>query len=194
MLAAARPLPVDRADLTGTERVTPRVRAMRVERPGHALLRALPRAWSRDDGDADFLQRFLAPAEGMLHELDERAAQRAVLVDPQATPQEALPWLASFAGLVLDRRWPGSARRGLIAEAYPLYRRRGTKAALTRILEIYLGRRAGDRRAVAAARARPARCSAPASGIGHRADGRWAGLGRRGHPRPLHGRRPADGQ
>lgn len=125
--------------LTGTTAATPRVRSLRVERPGHRLLDHLPLAWSRDDGNADFLQRFLAPAEGMLHELDERAARRALLVDPTATPQEALAWLASFAGLVLDRRWPEAARRTLVAEAYQLFRRRGTLASLRRILEIYLG-------------------------------------------------------
>ncbi|AHH99467.1 phage tail protein I [Kutzneria albida] len=125
--------------LTGTRRLSPKVRALRVERPGHQLLRALPRAWSREESDADFLQRFLGPAEGLLHELDQRAAARSVLVDPRVTPQEALPWLASFAGLVLDRRWPERARRQLIARAYPLYRARGTKRALTEILGIYLG-------------------------------------------------------
>jgi phage tail-like protein len=124
--------------LRGTERVSPRVRAMRVERPGHALLSALPRSWSREDGDADFLQRMLAPAEGMLHELDEWAERRAVLVDPRATPSSALDWLAGFAALALDRRWSEQARRTLVAEAYQLYRRRGTKAALLRILAIYL--------------------------------------------------------
>lgn len=126
--------------LAGSARVTPRVGAMRVERPGHQLLRTLPRAWSRADADADFLQHFLEPAEGMLHELDTGAAERAVLVNPRVTPPEALGWLASFAGLVLDRRWPEPARRTLIAEAYPLFRRRGTRAALARILEIYLNR------------------------------------------------------
>jgi phage tail-like protein len=127
--------------LHGTERVTPRVRALRIERPGHLLLRALPKAWSRDDGEAEFLQRFLAPAEGMLHEFDLRAATRAVLVDPRVTPGEALPWLASFAGLVLDGRWPEQARRTLIAEVYQLFRRRGTRDAIARIVEIYLGYR-----------------------------------------------------
>jgi phage tail-like protein len=126
-------------DLAGTVVATPRIRAMRVERPGHRLLSHLPRSWSRDDGDADFLQRLLAPAEGMVHELDERAAQRALLVDPSTTPQEALGWLASFAGLVLDRRWSEAARRTLVAEAYRLFRRRGTLATLRRIIEIYLG-------------------------------------------------------
>jgi phage tail-like protein len=129
--------------LTGTERVSPRVRAMRVERPGHRLLSALPRSWSRAEDDAAFLHRLLAPVDGLLHELDERAAQRAVLIDARTTPQEALSWLASFAGLVLDRRWPDEARRTLVAEAYPLFRQRGTKAALARILEIYLGNPVG---------------------------------------------------
>lgn len=125
---------------SGTEALTPRVRALRVERPGHQLLRQLPRAWSRDEGDADFLQRFLAPAEGMLHELDDRAARRELLVDPSTVPQEALHWLASFAGLALDRRWPEPARRTLVASAYRLFRRRGTLASLTEMLGIYLGR------------------------------------------------------
>jgi phage tail-like protein len=125
--------------LNGTAQVSPRVRAIRIERPGHPLLQALPKAWSRDDGDADFLQRFLGAPEGILHDLQLRAAARAILVDPQSTPQEALSWLAGFAGLVLDRRWSDQARRTLVAEAYPLFRRRGTKAMLARIVEIYLG-------------------------------------------------------
>jgi phage tail-like protein len=126
-------------ELRGTQQVSPRVRALRAERPGHALLNALPRGWSRDEGDAGFLQRLLTPAEGMLHELDEWAERRAVLADPRVTPSTALDWLASFAGLVLDKRWPEQARRLLVAEAYGLFRRRGTKAALLRILAIYLG-------------------------------------------------------
>ena len=48
--------------------------------------------------------------DSLLHDLDQRAARRDVLVDPAATPAEALPWLASFVGLVLDDRWP--RRRG----------------------------------------------------------------------------------
>jgi phage tail-like protein len=126
--------------LTGTKSVTPRVRALRVERPGNQLLNSLPRSWSRDEEDIDFLERYLAPLDGLLHELDWRAAQRAILLDPRSTPQEALQWLASFAGLVLDRRWSESARRTLIAEAYQLFARRGTKASLIRLIEIYLDR------------------------------------------------------
>jgi phage tail-like protein len=114
---------------------------VRVERAGHRLDRQLPRSWSRDELDASFLHRFLAPAEGMLRDLDDRAAQRAALLDPHAAPAEALEWLASFLGLVVDRRWPLGARRSLVAEAYDLFRLRGTRAALEEVLRIYLGRR-----------------------------------------------------
>lgn len=124
---------------SATAAATPRVRSLRVERPGHQILRQLPRTWSRDDGDADFLQRFLAPAEGILHELDERAARRELLADPAMVPQEAMTWLAGFAGLTLDRRWPEDARRTLIGSAYRLFRHRGTLGSLTELLGIYLG-------------------------------------------------------
>jgi phage tail-like protein len=127
-------------DLTGTTRCTPQVRALRVERPGHRLLGQLPRSWSRVEGDAAFLQRFLAPAEGMLHELDERAARSNLLLDPAAIPQEVLGWLAGVVGMALDRRWSEDARRSLVAETFPLFRIRGTQACLERILELYLGR------------------------------------------------------
>ncbi|WP_369184784.1 phage tail protein [Streptomyces sp. Y1] len=125
-------------DLAGTARLTPRIRTLRVERPGHRLLGELPRSFSRDEDDADFLHRYLAPAEGLLHELDGRAALRTVLLDPTATPQEALGWLAGLLGLALDRRWPIAARRALVAQAYDLFRIRGTLTCLERILRLYL--------------------------------------------------------
>ncbi|GIM94239.1 phage tail protein I [Paractinoplanes toevensis] len=125
--------------LTGTGAVTPRVRAVRIERTGHRLLDYLPRAWSREPAAADFLYGFLTPAEGLLHDADQRAATRSLLLDPATAPAEMLPWLAGLAGLAGDESWPEAARRTLVAEAYPLFARRGTPAGLARILEIFLG-------------------------------------------------------
>lgn len=128
-------------DLSGTSRVTPSVRAVRVEHSSHDLLRRLPRTFSREPQAASFLRRYLAILEGTSFELDARGDSRERLLDPRVTPPELLPWLASFLGLVLDERWPVCARRTLVREAAELFRLRGTVASIERLLEIYLGRR-----------------------------------------------------
>ncbi|GAA3650857.1 phage tail protein [Nocardioides ginsengisoli] len=131
--------------LTGNERRTPRVHELRVEHTAHHLMRRLPGVFSADPAQADFLQRYLATVDGVLHDLDLRARCRDILLDPHGTPAEALDWLASFLGLVLDDRWAEAARRQLVAEIAPLYRMRGTLGALGRYLQLYLaGERAGD--------------------------------------------------
>lgn len=126
-------------ELAGNSRLTPRIRSLRVETQAHDLLRRLPRTFSRETADADFLRRFLAICDGLVDELEGRSAARQVLLDPHATPEDMLPWLASFLGMTLDERWPAAARRTLVAEAAWLFRFRGTVAGLQRFLEIYLG-------------------------------------------------------
>lgn len=128
-------------ELHGDAALTPRVRALRAEHATHDLLRRLPRVYSREPAVASFLRRYLAIVDGVAAELDARSDARATLLDPRSAPEELLPWLASFVGLMLDERWPVAARRTLVAEAPELFRLRGTVASLERLLEIYVGRR-----------------------------------------------------
>ncbi|HEX9992361.1 MAG TPA: phage tail protein [Acidimicrobiales bacterium] len=125
--------------LRGSGRATPKVRAARIERPGHDLLRRLPAAWSEDEAAADFLRRFLGPVDGELQGLLARSAARHLLVDPRTTPSEALEWLAGFVGLVLDRRVPIDRRRRMVAEVATLFRSRGTVAGVARFVELTAG-------------------------------------------------------
>jgi phage tail-like protein len=126
-------------ELTGNSRVSPRIRSLRAEHPGHDLLRRLPKTFSREEPDAAFLRRFLALFDGLLSEMEGRAAARQVLLDPYATPDDMLAWLASFMGMALDERWPVEKRRELVAWTAWLFRFRGTVAGLKKFLEIYLG-------------------------------------------------------
>jgi phage tail-like protein len=125
-------------ELRGTGRSTPRVRSLRAERVGHGLMRRLPKIYSRDVEQADFLRRYLALAEGPHAELDARSAERHSLVDPRVTPAELLPWLASFLGLALDERWPERRRRTLLRLAPDLFRLRGTVWGLKTFLDVCL--------------------------------------------------------
>ncbi|MCH9686950.1 MAG: hypothetical protein K0V04_36280 [Deltaproteobacteria bacterium] len=125
--------------LRGDGRVSPRVRGLRIETLGHPLVRRLPRLYSRDPTTADFLHRFLAMFDGLLGDLEIRTLLRHALFDPRSTPDVFLPWLADLMGLVLDRRWPESARRAILMDLTWLFRFRGTVPGLRRFLELYLG-------------------------------------------------------
>jgi phage tail-like protein len=129
-----------RLELRGTTRATPKLRAVRAEHPGHDLLRRLPRTYSRDPAAASFLYRYLAIVAGLLGDVERRADERDVLLDPDAAPASVLPWLAGLVGMTLDARWSERARRTVVREAACLFRKRGTKDALERMIEIYLDR------------------------------------------------------
>ncbi len=128
--------------LRGNRRHTPRVRELRVEQRTHVLMRRLPAVFAADERQAGFLHRYLAVLDALTSDLELRSRARDLLVDPEGTPAEALDWLASFVGLVLDDRWAVEARRRLVREIVLLYRRRGTLGALTTYIAIFL---AGNR-------------------------------------------------
>jgi phage tail-like protein len=103
----------------------------------------------------DFLGRFLlaferilsagppdgppAPAlEQVIDQIDRYF--RPVDVDPdRQTPEAFLPWLAGWVSLSLREDWDEATKRRFLREIVPLYRKRGTKAGLHRMLQIYLG-------------------------------------------------------
>jgi len=89
--------------------------------------------------DNSFLGRFLLAFEGVLAPIEQMVDNFDVLLDPQTTPGFYLEPLAAWIGLTLDENWPAERQRLLLAEAAELYRRRGTRWALRRHLEIYTG-------------------------------------------------------
>jgi phage tail-like protein len=128
-----------RLRLRATGLRTPRVRAVRAESVGPKLLERLPRVYTEDATATGFLDRYLTMANEPMADLGAAADARHVLLDPTSAPAQLLPWLASLVGLTLDPRWPEPARRAMIAQAVPLFRRRGTLGALLTMLEIVLG-------------------------------------------------------
>ncbi len=88
-------------------------------------------------GEDDFLWRLceafdevLAPVVLTLDTLD-------TMVDPALAPPDLLGWLGAWSALVDRTGWPEEGWRTLIAEAFSIYRRRGTAAALKRSVELY---------------------------------------------------------
>ena len=61
------------------------------------------------------------------------------LLNPETTRSDFLPWLAGWVALSLRADWSAEQCREFIGRIVPLYQRRGTKANLQELLEIYTG-------------------------------------------------------
>jgi phage tail-like protein len=125
-----------RLRLTGRERRTPTVLALRASYPRPSLLELLPSYWRADAATADPTERALALFEGWTTEIDAQITALRRFADPRLVPPEALEWLASYVALTFDQRVGEPVRRQLLSEIAWLYERRGTVVGLERLLSI----------------------------------------------------------
>lgn len=87
----------------------------------------------------DFMARFLALFESILRPIEWYTDNFDLYLHPGTAPVGFLPWLAEWFFVVFDASWTEEQQRTLLIEAHKIYARRGTRWALARVLEIYLG-------------------------------------------------------
>lgn len=78
------------------------------------------------------------PSEAIPPGLEEEVAAIPSFFDPLTTPEEFLPWLASWAALSFHPDLSVERRRRLLARIIPLYRIRGTRAYIEDLLTLCL--------------------------------------------------------
>ncbi len=98
-------------------------------------LEYLPSLYERDA----FMARFLMLFESFLAPIEQQISEMHNYFDPDLTPARFLPWLATWFNLMLDDNWSEAQQRELLNSIMWLYRRRGTRVAMQRYLEIFTG-------------------------------------------------------
>jgi phage tail-like protein len=101
----------------------------------HPLADLLPGVYLEDQLTRGFtrgLDTVLAPVFLTLDCLD-------AYVDPALTPEDFLPWLASWVGVSLVENWPAERKRRIVATAVARHRDRGTRDGLRTHLELVTG-------------------------------------------------------
>lgn len=123
--------------LSGNQRATPRVRALRAYYPRFSYLRQyLPAVYREDETSASFLDRFLANVEGFYTTIEDRIAAVQALFDVRSAPAETLEWLASWFGVALDPAWNEAKRRLFIQHTPEFFRQRGTMQGLQNAIRL----------------------------------------------------------
>jgi len=102
---------------------------------GSNYLQYLPTIFQNND----FLGHYLQIFEAIWEPLERRQDHIAMYFDPQTCPSSMLPWFAGWFGLTLDLHWPEEHQRGLLFETIELYRWRGTRYGLARMIEVCTG-------------------------------------------------------
>jgi phage tail-like protein len=96
-------------------------------------LKHLPEIYESDH----FTSRFLMLFESFWKPISQQIDHVENYFDPDLTPPEFIPWLASWIGLPLDKSLPMDRMRALIREAITIFQCRGTLQALRTYLKIY---------------------------------------------------------
>jgi phage tail-like protein len=84
------------------------------------------------DGLIDAFDVLLAPVFASIDNFD-------CYLDPALTPEDFLPWLASWVGVSVNERWSEERQRGFAARAVELYLWRGTARGIAAAVEVYAG-------------------------------------------------------
>ncbi len=103
--------------------------------PASMYIESLPVIYA----DNDFLARFLLLFQTVWEPLEQRQDHIEMYFDPRTSPASFLPWLANWLDLSFNQHWPEARRRRLLAEAMDLYRWRGTRYGLVRMIEVCTG-------------------------------------------------------
>ena len=86
-----------------------------------------------------FTERFTAGFDAVLAPVLSTLDCLDAYVDPALAPDDFLPWLAGWVGVVLAEDWPVERQRALLRAIVPLYRMRGTAEGLRAEVELYSG-------------------------------------------------------
>lgn len=100
-----------------------------------SYLQYLPAPYHADP----FIGRFLMIFESILAPIERTVDNLPYYLDPHTTPDELVPWLASWIGEQMDENVVLAQQRKRVSRAAGLYRWQGTKKALREHLEVYTG-------------------------------------------------------
>ncbi|MCD9025827.1 phage tail protein [Cohnella silvisoli] len=123
----------------GSERHTPQLRRLRVYFPRETLLSYLPAVYQEEESSRDFLARFLSLFGTLFDSVEEQIDGMAKQFDSERAEGRQLRWLGSWLGLDSDEHWRDEWVRRLIRAAPELYRYRGTRRGIEKLVETFTG-------------------------------------------------------
>lgn len=109
-----------------------------IDFPGRSIMDYLPDVYQQEDNE-HFLERYLGIFQTIYEDRSREIALVARAFDCDSAEEEDLYELARWLGIRRPRVWREEALRQLLREGIDLFRLRGTRQGLSRMLELYTG-------------------------------------------------------
>jgi len=123
---------------------SPVVREIRLTHDEDGWLPLLPAIYTRNETSRVFLTRALAAFESAM-DVESRLIDDLPLLFDADAAKDVLPrpswldWLAQWVDAELEESWDDSTRRSVVADAFRMHARRGTKEAIRRLVALHTG-------------------------------------------------------
>lgn len=113
------------------------IKNIRVEQEGDTFMNTFPDIYRERNS---FFHRYMSVFSTIYQEFEDRIDSLPKLLDPKSCPMELLPVYASWMGVEIKQDFfTEESLREFVANIYFLNRYKGTRAALEKIIEIFLG-------------------------------------------------------
>ncbi|MBQ3842586.1 MAG: hypothetical protein II820_07830 [Ruminiclostridium sp.] len=127
------------AELFGISGRPALIKDVRLYLPAVSWIDFLPRIYRQNDKDSAFLERYLGIFQTLYEEIEDEIDRISDKFDPESAESGFLEWLADWLDISDCSVWEEQKLRKLLLMAVSLYRSRGTKESLSKVIELYTG-------------------------------------------------------
>jgi phage tail-like protein len=126
-------------ELYGQGAESPVISGIKVYLPVMSWMGYLPEVYQADAGSKSFVERYLYIFQSLYEDMEREINRLAGRFDPDVVDGGFLLWLAQWIDIDDAYIWSEDQLRRLIRDGMRLYKSRGTRQALSEMVELYLG-------------------------------------------------------
>lgn len=126
-------------ELVNYERQRICIRSVKLEFPRISFVDYLPDVYKEGCDDNSFLARFLGVFQSIYVDLEDKIDNTIIKFDTEKTDKDFLNWIADWISVKNPSIWGEAKLRTLVKEAVSIYKMKGTKASIAKIVKEYAG-------------------------------------------------------
>lgn len=126
-------------EIINYEKQRVKIKSVKIEFPRVSFVDYLPEIYRENEKDDSFLARYLGIFQSVYIDLEDRIDNTPVHFDAEKTSKDFLNWMADWLSVKNASIWGEKKLRTLIKESVSIYKMKGTKASISKIVKEYTG-------------------------------------------------------